>query len=53
MWLELHKPPTDEQLNVLNEVIDAWFMVGRVGGYDAMNLQVLCLSVSKVNCLWC
>jgi len=27
-------------MEVLNEVVRSWFVVGKLGGYNAMNLQV-------------
>ncbi|GAB4814579.1 hypothetical protein N2152v2_001625 [Parachlorella kessleri] len=50
VWLELYHPPTSSELEMLQagvaqpavlEVINSWFMLGRLGGYNAGNLQVL------------
>jgi Protein of unknown function (DUF3531) len=40
MWLELYSTPGDKEKGILEQVIQSWFIVGRVGGYDATNLQV-------------
>jgi Protein of unknown function (DUF3531) len=40
MWLELYSTPGDKEMGILEQVIQSWFIVGRVGGYDATNLQV-------------
>ncbi len=54
MWIELHRQATDDDLDLLEAVLSSWFMIGRLGGFNAMNLQaslaspvhvVICLSV--------
>ena len=39
LWFELHKPATPDDLELLEAVLSSWFMIGRLGGYNAMNLQ--------------
>ena len=39
-WLQLYKEPSEKELQILEQVIMAWFITGRAGGYDAANLQV-------------
>ena len=43
----MHAAPTPADLELLEAVLSSWFMVGRLGGYNAMNLQVFPPSVSK------
>lgn len=40
-WLELYRPPTPGDLEMLQEVLNSWFLVGRLGGFNSTNLQVL------------
>ena len=40
MWLKLYSPPSEKEMQILDQVIMAWFTVGRCGGYDATNMQV-------------
>ena len=40
IWLEMGAPPTEEDVDLLDTVITSWFMIGRLGGYNSMNLQV-------------
>ncbi|KAL4437358.1 hypothetical protein ABPG75_004497 [Micractinium tetrahymenae] len=41
IWLELYRPPTAGDMELLQEVLNSWFLVGRLGGYNSTNLQVL------------
>lgn len=41
VWLELYRPPTGADLELLQEVLNSWFLLGRLGGYNSGNLQVL------------
>lgn len=41
VWLELYRPPAPSDLDNLQEVINSWFLLGRLGGYNSANLQVL------------
>ena len=40
IWLEMAAPPTEDDVDLLDTVITSWFMIGRLGGYNSMNLQV-------------
>lgn len=39
VWFELHRTPSEDDLDLLESVLSSWFMIGRLGGYNAMNLQ--------------
>jgi hypothetical protein len=39
-WLELYQPPSAKQVELVTQIVSAWFMVGKVGGFNGMNLQV-------------
>ena len=41
VWIELYTPPTSSELEMAQEVINSWFMLGRLGAYNSTNLQVL------------
>lgn len=41
IWIELYGPPAGGLGEMLQEVINSWFMLGRLGAYDSSNLQVL------------
>lgn len=41
IWIELYGPPAGGAGEMLQEVINSWFMLGRLGAYDSSNLQVL------------
>ncbi|KAK9818273.1 hypothetical protein WJX72_009883 [[Myrmecia] bisecta] len=40
LWLELYDPPSIQERQLLEEVLSSWFMLGRLGGFNGMNLQV-------------
>jgi len=40
VWMELYTPPSPAEAEMLQEVINSWFMLGRLGGFNAANLQV-------------
>lgn len=39
MWVELHSKPSAKEQDMLDQLISAWYTVGRVGGYEGSNLQ--------------
>lgn len=41
LWFELYRPPSPREAELLEEVLASWFMMGRLGAYNAQNLQVL------------
>lgn len=41
VWLELYSPPSPAELEMVQEVVNSWFMLGRLGAYNSGNLQVL------------
>ena len=46
MWFELYRPPSPREVELFEEVLASWFMMGRLGAYNAQNLQV-----NRVPCL--
>lgn len=38
LWFELENPPEKDEVEGLEEVIRCWFMLGKLGSYDALNL---------------
>jgi Protein of unknown function (DUF3531) len=40
IWLEFSTPPSPLERQYLEEVIDSWFLLGKLGGFNAENLQV-------------
>lgn len=40
VWFELLQTPSEDDLGLLDAVLSSWFMIGRLGGFNAMNLQV-------------
>ncbi len=41
VWFEfLNGPPTRRELDLLQALLQAWFMLGKMGGYNSQNMQV-------------
>ena len=40
VWFELYRPPSGREAEMLEEVLASWFMLGRLGAFNAQNLQV-------------
>jgi hypothetical protein len=40
IWFELFGEPTDRDVDLLGGVIQAWYVMGRLGAYNSSNLQV-------------
>jgi hypothetical protein len=38
--LQLYTSPSEEDVSTLEQVVSSWFIVGKLGGYNSMNLQV-------------
>lgn len=39
-WLEFSTVPSDQEKQYIEEVFDSWFLLGKLGGFNAENLQV-------------
>lgn len=40
IWLEFQSPPVDMQQQYVEEIFSSWFLLGKLGGFNAENLQV-------------
>ncbi len=40
LWLRFEDQPSQGELNYVNGVFDSWYVIGRLGGFNAENLQV-------------
>ena len=40
IWFELYRPPTKDDKDLLETVLESWFLIGRLGGFNGMNMQV-------------
>ena len=40
VWIEFNQPPSAKDQELLESVVKAWFMLGKLGGYNSGNLQV-------------
>ncbi|CAL8463346.1 g2880 [Coccomyxa elongata] len=49
IWFELHQSPSDDDLELLDAVLSSWFMIGRLGGFNAMNLQAMYVGDESVS----
>jgi hypothetical protein len=39
-WLEFNTVPSEQEKEYIEEVFDSWFLLGKLGGFNAENLQV-------------
>ncbi len=40
IWLEFEITPSEREKQYVEEVFDSWFLLGKLGGFNAENLQV-------------
>nr|XP_016514471.1 PREDICTED: uncharacterized protein LOC107831234 [Nicotiana tabacum] len=40
IWFELYGSPSDRDVNLLGSVIQAWYVIGRLGAFNSSNLQL-------------
>lgn len=40
IWFEFYQSPAEKEREMLDEVVRSWFTIGRLGGFNSMNLQV-------------
>ncbi|MBF1999467.1 MAG: DUF3531 family protein [Synechococcales cyanobacterium M58_A2018_015] len=40
IWLEFSTPPVDMERQYVEEVFSSWFLLGKLGGFNAENIQV-------------
>jgi Protein of unknown function (DUF3531) len=40
IWMEFTNPPSMMEQQYIDEVLDSWFLLGKLGGFNAENLQV-------------
>ncbi len=40
IWLEFQSPPVNMQQQYIEEIFNSWFLLGKLGGFNAENLQV-------------
>nr|YP_002049455.1 hypothetical protein PCC_0835 [Paulinella chromatophora]ACB43245.1 hypothetical protein PCC_0835 [Paulinella chromatophora] len=40
IWMRCAQPVQDNEMNYINTLLDSWFMLGRMGAYNAENFQV-------------
>ena len=40
IWLRFASPPSQGERNYVDGIFDSWYVIGRLGGFNAENLQV-------------
>ena len=40
LWIRFSEPPSQGERNYVDGVFDSWYVIGRLGGFNADNLQV-------------
>eukprot|EP01018_Ginkgo_biloba_P022366 Gb_14630 [translate_table: standard] len=47
IWIELYDAPSDRDVDFLGSAIRSWYVLGRLGGFNCMNLQLTELSINE------
>ncbi|ESQ54297.1 hypothetical protein EUTSA_v10025901mg [Eutrema salsugineum] len=47
MWLEFYNAPLDKDIALISDTIRSWHILGRLGGYNSMNMQLSQAPVDK------
>lgn len=40
IWLELYSPPSEKDMEVIGGVFRSWYLLGRLGAFNSLNLQI-------------
>ncbi|MDX1976584.1 MAG: DUF3531 family protein [Pseudanabaenaceae cyanobacterium bins.68] len=40
IWIEFEQAPLDQERHFVDETFNSWFLLGKLGGFNATNLQV-------------
>eukprot|EP00850_Spirogloea_muscicola_P014120 SM000099S25226 [mRNA] locus=s99:326017:328744:+ [translate_table: standard] len=46
IWLELYSKPSEKDVEILGTVLRSWYLMGKLGAYNTMNLQLTNLPVN-------
>ncbi|KAG0595323.1 hypothetical protein M758_UG158600 [Ceratodon purpureus] len=46
IWMEFYAPPTDKDIDLIGSVFRSFFVLGRLGGFNSMNMQLTQLSLN-------
>eukprot|EP00899_Mesostigma_viride_P013243 jgi/Mesvir1/2191/Mv16695-RA.1 len=41
IWWQFYSIPSEKEMELFEEVVKSWFVIGKLGGYNADNLQVM------------
>ena len=39
LWMRFKEPPTQGEMNYVDGILDSWYVIGRLGGFNSGNLQ--------------
>jgi hypothetical protein len=40
IWLELYSAPSEKDIEIIGSVVRSWYVLGRLGGFNSMNMQL-------------
>ena len=52
IWVELARPPSADQRELLDYVFQAWYALGRLGGFNSLNLQARRCLLALLLCIY-
>lgn len=47
IWMELYSTPSEKDIDILGSVIRSWYVLGCLGGYNSLNIQLTKIPVNE------
>lgn len=47
IWMELYNTPSEKDIDIIGSVIRAWYLLGCLGGYNSLNMQLTRVPVNE------
>lgn len=47
IWIEFSHSPSNNELDLVSGTIRSWYLLGRIGGYNSMNMQLTQLPINE------
>lgn len=46
-WMELYSSPSEKDMEIIGSIIRAWYVLGRLGGFNSLNMQVSKIPINQ------
>ncbi|KAH7415933.1 hypothetical protein KP509_14G067200 [Ceratopteris richardii] len=47
VWMELYSSPSEKDIDIIGSVIRSWYLLGCLGGYNSLNMQLTKIPVNE------